>query len=380
MQKEVYTGSTSKWPAAMMLAGAVADGTILSLDDPVHRYLKWWTISQQDPRSRVTLRHLLTFTSGFGDGNPGDNAELSEAPALQRKRSTRREVLLADAPPSHDKSDPLACMGNQSSDFEACAKTIYTVVGGEHGELLYGEPGHVYSYNSNHLQLAAVVVTSASGLSIQEVIHKYLRVPYDMPSTSCSGTNPILAGCFVTTAHDYGNFLAGVLGHSVLSKSLVDESEKDATPFLSNWYTLYGNYAFGHFLWCFDSIWGMTKKCRHAQVHCDPGAFGFIPMVDRRLDYYIQVVAFEASRITYPRSGIPEYLMQVIKPLADAIMTGNDIRFSAEHATPAFQTLSLADLNYISDCYLHPEHCIDGDAIDTDVDVAFAGSLQTFSI
>ena len=153
MQKEVYTGSTSKWPAAMMLAGAVADGTILSLDDPVHRYLKWWTISQQDPRSRVTLRHLLTFTSGFGDGNPGDNSELSKAPALQRKRSTRREVLLADAPPSHDKSDPLACMGNQSSDFEACAKTIYTVVGGEHGELLYGEPGHVYSYNSNHLQL-----------------------------------------------------------------------------------------------------------------------------------------------------------------------------------------------------------------------------------
>ena len=72
--------------------------------------------------------------------------------------------------------------------------------------------------------------------------------------------------------------------------------------------------------------------------------------------------------------------MQVIKPLADAIMTGNDIRFSAEHATPAFQTLSLADLNYISDCYLHPEHCIDGDAIDTDVDVAFAGNLQTFSI
>ena len=68
----VGTASTSKWPAAMAVAALVADGTIGSLDDKASKYIDWWTTSAADPRSHVTLRHLLSFTSGFGDGTPGD--------------------------------------------------------------------------------------------------------------------------------------------------------------------------------------------------------------------------------------------------------------------------------------------------------------------
>ena len=39
-------------------------------------------------------------------------------------------------------------------------------------------------------------------------------------------------------------------------------------------YTLYGDYAFGHFLMCFDSVKGFTKECQEAQCHMDPGAYG----------------------------------------------------------------------------------------------------------
>ena len=41
-----------------------ADGT-LSYDDLASKHLKWWATDPRDSRSRVTLRHLLTFTSGF---------------------------------------------------------------------------------------------------------------------------------------------------------------------------------------------------------------------------------------------------------------------------------------------------------------------------
>merc|ERR1711972_163928 len=92
---------------------------------------------------------------------------------------------------------------------------------------------------------------------------------------------------------------------------------------MSDYYTLYGNYGFGHFLMCFDSAAGMTEKCREAKSHMDPGAYGFIPIIDRKYGYYMQVVAAEiAPTGSYPLSGIPEYLAVAIKPHIDAVMSG----------------------------------------------------------
>lgn len=352
MQSRVGTGSTSKWPAAMMLAGAVADGTVESLDSPAHRYVPWWTADPADRRSRVTLRHLLSFTSGFGDGHPGDDARAAAAPRAERRRRARRTFRGAQRVGLN-----ASCIDDAGADPDACARTIYEDIGGPMGVNMTGEPGTVYSYNSFHLQLAAAMVTRASGLTMQQVIEKYLVGPYKMSNTSCKGTNPQLAGCFVTTGDDYANFLAGVLGYTVLPKEIVEASERDYTTFQSQYYTLYGDYGFGHFLSCFDSVEGFTEECRRARVHIDPGAFGFMPMIDRRYNYYIELVAFEASEVSYPRSGIPEYLAQLIKPIADAIIRGDNVSQSAAHSTPAFQRLAMIDVNYIADCYLHPEHC-----------------------
>ena len=36
-----------------------------------HEYVPWWTRDPADAKSNVTLRHLLSFTSGFGGGAPG---------------------------------------------------------------------------------------------------------------------------------------------------------------------------------------------------------------------------------------------------------------------------------------------------------------------
>ena len=65
---------------------------------------------------------------------------------------------------------------------------------------------------------------------------------------------------------------------------------------------------------CFDCC-----KRRHA----DPGAFGYYPLIDRKNNYFMQISAYETGKY-YPRSGIPEYLRLLIKPLVDHIITSDD--------------------------------------------------------
>lgn len=120
MHTPVGTASTSKWPSAMMLAGLVNDGTISSLDDPANKYLSWWTKDPADKRSKVTLRHLLSFTSGFGGGHPGNE-----------HINARRRMPVVE--PSVDA--PVTCLYNSKADIDACAKQIYNRV------KMQGEPG-----------------------------------------------------------------------------------------------------------------------------------------------------------------------------------------------------------------------------------------------
>lgn len=230
---------------------------------------------------------------------------------------------------------------------------------------MWCSPGECYSYNSNHLKLAGAVAMHASGLGIQAILDKYMTKGLRMSHTHCSYTphgthsvvpdpNPDLAVCLNTTGGDYGAFLDGLLQHTVLSPAIIDASEQDYTPYpmMGYGYTLYGDYGFGHFLECFDSYDGFTAECKAANVHADPGAFGFYPLLDRRYGYWMTIVAFEHGG-SYPRSGIPEYLRVLAKPYVDLIIRGKSLY--SEHAS--LKVLSMDALDYINDCYFHPDHC-----------------------
>merc|ERR1711904_11986 len=50
-----------------MVVGAMVEEGLLEWDEPLSSYLKWWTKDEKDPRSKITMKYMLSQTSGFGD-------------------------------------------------------------------------------------------------------------------------------------------------------------------------------------------------------------------------------------------------------------------------------------------------------------------------
>ena len=90
----VPIASASKWLSAMILMRLVEEG-VLSLSDNPQDYLSFWTESSDDARSRITLAHLLSFTSGF-EGSTGLGAQ-----------------------------EGVACIEDAETTIEACAEAIF---------------------------------------------------------------------------------------------------------------------------------------------------------------------------------------------------------------------------------------------------------------
>jgi CubicO group peptidase (beta-lactamase class C family) len=205
---EMQGASLSKWPSAIMISGLVNDGT-MSYDDPAHKYLDWWTKDPSDSRSKVTLRHLLSFTSGY-------------------------------------MSDSMSGCG-YGGEFSECAKKLYE--NSKHK----AAPGTQWAYLSCHLQFAGAMAVAASGKPIYDLFDEYLYKPFNMTGTSWNPRrNPSMAGGITTTAADFDNLLHRLLTYKVLPKAVLDQMETDYSqppvePSGDGWF---GHYAMGHWWEC----------------------------------------------------------------------------------------------------------------------------------
>mmetsp|Transcript_100767 Transcript_100767/g.280686 ORF Transcript_100767/g.280686 Transcript_100767/m.280686 type:complete len:425 (+) Transcript_100767:67-1341(+) len=262
MADQMPVASSSKLPAALAIVGSVADGR-LSLDTFAHEVWPWWTADPLDRRSRVTLRRLLSFTSGFSAPDGGDSP-----PCL------------------------VSAIGS-SYTSEACAREIYEQVPFEF------EPGSTWVYSSFHLQVAGAMAASAANLSVQELLHRYLIGPLNLTSTYWTGgDNPILAGSLVITGNDYDKVLHAYLAYSVIPKELADEMERDyleppvqIADSSATLVKLLGHYSMCTFFECVPpKLAAFTPACKKANIHADPGLFGYYPLVDRARGTYMQVV------------------------------------------------------------------------------------------
>jgi len=212
--------SGGKWPAVVAIAGAVSTG-LLTWDTLANDVFPWWTKNQADTRSRVTLRSLLTLTSGF---HVAGFTPFTHSVLKQR------------------------CMTPGFAKFytpEECAKQIHDTA--NHTV----EPGTVFQYNSLHYQVAMAMVVKVSGMDARDYFKKFLFDPAHMTSSYYLGKgNPFVAGGFMTTGRDMAAFLQKYVNYELLPRDILDVVEteyKTANNLKDESSLFFFNYAMGNY-------------------------------------------------------------------------------------------------------------------------------------
>ncbi len=235
------SASTSKLVSAVIILDLVERGE-LSLDTKAHDLLPFWT------ETTVTLRHLLSFTSGFQD----------------------------DAP----------CGSSPFANFETCVETLYN-----NSAATAPAAGTVYQYGSGHLQVAGLMAIKAVGAASWTEVFNAWKVrtglfptaAYDLPSAS----NPRLAGGMHWTATEYLGFLRALYKGQILQPATRTElfAYQRGNATLTNspaWAKVKEDwgYGFGNWLECPTATTLGGYNCGAGHRNSSPGAYGSYPFID----------------------------------------------------------------------------------------------------
>lgn len=278
--RRVAIASASKLVSGVTLFRLI-DAQYMSLDSTTGELLGW-----TGTKGEITLRHLLSFTSGL---NP-------------------------EHPCTYQPGTPLA----------TCVAEI------ERSDLL-GAPGSRFDYGSTHLHVAALMAEVAVGSDWNDIFDAQIREPlqlapefayYASPRQGLDThpINPLLAGGMRASMDDYESVLHFVYdkgrwqGSQLMSPGIFDvqaiapypEAMIGTTPS-----TLNGRYGLTAWLECATPATGCASIS-------SPGAFGFTPWLDRDAGYYA-ILGMELDDLRADR-GIGTQIQQTLKPLiADAI-------------------------------------------------------------
>lgn len=254
------SASTSKLVTAVVILTLVED-SLLSLGDHPGDYIPSWPDTGN--LAAITLRHLLSFTSG-----------------------------LADKP---------FCLNLPSADFEECVARIAGVNANAR------PPGEEFYYSPGHLQVAGLMAVKASGLaSWQELFTRFKSKTglfpngnYDLPSLQ----NPRLAGGMHWNAAEYLAFLRALYEQRILGAGLIAQMTEDQlrgaaigySPSLAaigeDWH-----YGFGLWIECHDNPFNCNRTTRVSS----PGAYGAYPFIDYENRYY-GILAREGAYGTFDK-------------------------------------------------------------------------------
>ncbi len=148
----VDTRSAVKSWTGLLAGMLIADGAIDSVGVPVAKWIPEWTAGA---RASVTIRHLLTMTSGLSDrtGNPmtipppdsATAAAIPEGPGVVTKKNTTGSVL------------------DLQLDFP---------------------PGERFSYSNEGVQLLSPILERAAGMPLARYARERLFAPLGMESTT----------------------------------------------------------------------------------------------------------------------------------------------------------------------------------------------------
>ena len=199
--------SMHKSVLALAVALALDEGDIASLDDPADKYLENW-IAQ--PYGRITLRHLITMSSGLALTPVGESGENSFANRLLN-----------------------------ASDIDRVAKSAPQV----------RAPGEVFEYNNVNPQLLLSVLEAATGQPYEQFLSErlwsnlaedeaylWMDRPDGKPHGYC---------CMIATPRDWLRLGLLVLGNGTVAsrelistQRIVEATDPSAT-----------NRNYGHYIW-----------------------------------------------------------------------------------------------------------------------------------
>ena len=138
-QTPFLLGSVTKPITALAVLQLVEAGKI-NLDEPIQTYLPWFVTAEPFYSDRITVRHLLTQTSGFS--------------TLTGQK--------------------------QMADFDDSAAALENHVRSLMGETLSWGPGGAYQYSNANFTLLGLIIQTVSGQSYEEYVQQHIFAPLEM--------------------------------------------------------------------------------------------------------------------------------------------------------------------------------------------------------
>jgi CubicO group peptidase (beta-lactamase class C family) len=276
--RRVAVASASKLVSGIVLLRLVDQG-FLSLDSTTGAVLGW-----SGPQAAITLRHLLSFTSGL--------------------------------------SPSAACASQADTTLADCVARIAA------GPLV-AAPGTRYDYGNTHLHVAARMAEVATGSTWAQVFDAQLARPlalspasvyYTFPRQAVGATNPLVAGGLRATMDEYARILSVAFhrgtyqGQRLAASALFDEQAREPYPGVTIGNSPFAQlglpYRYGLATWL-----ECTTPATGCAVLSSPGAFGWTPWVDRDGGYYA-VLGMEVSE---SQSGVVSFSVQLAQQLKPEI-------------------------------------------------------------
>ena len=247
-------GSTTKAFTALLVLMAVEEGK-LALEDSPKRCLPYFSLKDAEADQKITLRHLLTHTSGLARTDLG---------WFTGKLSTEEVIRLAGG------AEPIAKLGKEfhynNVMYLAAGECVAAVMGKPYPDLLRERIFDPLGMKSANTSVAKTLTLPARAVGYHEFGEQRARRP--VPMRPLDYVAP--AGAINASARDMGQWLRLLLGRGAVDgQRLISEQN-----FARLWqpYIEVGPFAYG-------LGWGLDKWNGKSQVAHDGGIDGFVTRV-----------------------------------------------------------------------------------------------------